>query len=348
MGRPRYESLGVYLPERIVSSTEIMERTVFPNTSILAGITGIKERRFRADNEDTLTLGAAAARACLEHSQYQPCDLDVVISASITQFHTPTETHIEPSTSFQLKQILEAPQALNFDVSNACAGMATGAYVLDGMIRSGMVRNGMIVSGECISPIAESAVKEIESIDDPQFASLTIGDAGAAFILDDKGTEDEGIDFIEMVSLAEFCHLCVGQLNERIGGVSMYSQIIGLFRAGAGELFSRCILDAVSKNGRTLNREDYDHVIFHQVSVQNIEKNVEYLKREFKLDVPRAFICADTVGNTASTSHTVALHQALKKGEVKPFDRILWVVQASGINLGVLSMSVGDLEVSSQ
>jgi 3-oxoacyl-[acyl-carrier-protein] synthase-3 len=345
VSRVRYESLGVYLPERVVRSDDMLAQMGFKSPNMLRGLTGIKERRFCDDDEHTLSLACRAAQACLERSRYDGSDLDVIVNASISCFHAPGQAYREPATSHCVAETLGASRALCFDVSNACAGMITGAYILESMIRAGSVRNGMVVSGECISPIARSAMKEVKTVTDPQFASLTVGDAGAAFVLDGQAGPGEGIDFIEMVTLAEFAELCIGRWNERVSGLSMYSNMGELGRAGAGENFSHYILETLAKHGRKLDQKDYDHVIFHQVSVQNIEKNVSYFKTRFGLELPDPLICAHDLGNTASTSHAVALHQALRDEKVGPGDRILMVVQASGINLGVLSMTVGELQV---
>lgn len=345
MNKTRYESLGIALPERVVHSDAMLAQMGFKAPKMLRGLTGIVERRFCDDDEHTLSIACQAARACLERSRYDGRDLDVIVSASISRLHTSREVYFEPATSHLVAETLGASRALCFDVSNACAGMITGAYILDSMIRAGAARNGMVVSGECISHIAKSAMKEVETINDPQFASLTVGDAGAAFILDGQAAPDEGIDFIEMVTLAEFAGLCIGRLNEQISGARMYSNIGELGRAGAGEDFSLYILDTLAKHGRKLDRNDYDHVIFHQVSVQNIKKNVHFFETRFDMELPSPLICADRFGNTASTSHAVALYEALRNEKVVPGDRVLMIVQASGINLGVLSMTIGALEV---
>ncbi|WP_078911747.1 hypothetical protein [Streptomyces sp. NRRL WC-3742] len=88
-----------------------------------------------------------------------------------------------------LAQELGLERAARFDVSNACAGMLTGVIVLDRLIRSGRARRGMVVSGEQLSTITATPVAEISDALDPQFASLTVGDAGAAVILAGDGAD---------------------------------------------------------------------------------------------------------------------------------------------------------------
>ena len=48
-------------------------------------------------------------------------------------------------------------------------------------------------------------------------------------------------------------------------------------------------------------------------------------------------------GNTSSTSHFVALWDNIKNGAIKPFDKILFGIQASGIVSGFASYTLDDL-----
>lgn len=343
MPEPRFESLGIYLPERRLRSDELMKGLPFRNPALLRGITGIVERRVRAPGEDSVVLATRAAEACLARSSYAAEDLDIVVSGSITHLHPEGVGRTEPPTSHSVAEALGAERAQCIDLSNACAGMLTAAMVLDGLIRTGAVRRGLVVSGECITPIAESAMRDVRSLLDPQFASLTVGDAGAAFVLDDRGRPEERIDFVEMVTLAEHAELCIGTLNHDHGGFSMYSQAGELTRVGSGADFSRTVIEALARHGRRLDREDYEHVVFHQVTLVNIKKHMRYFQDPCGLDLPNALISVDECGNTASTSHFVALERALRSEEVKAGDRVLFLAQASGINLGVLSARLGAL-----
>jgi 3-oxoacyl-[acyl-carrier-protein] synthase-3 len=346
MNQTRYESLGVYLPKHIIRSKDMLSSMSFKKPNMLHGLTGIVEHRAHAQDEHSLSLARRAAEACLERSRYDGSDIDVLINASITHFHTPEKICLEPAISHYIAQAVGAKHALCFDISNACAGMMTGAYILDSMIRAGMVKTGMVVSGECNSHAIRTAMVEVKDIKDPQFASLTLGDAGAAFVLDSASDHKGRIDFIDIVTFADFAELCIGSWNDRIGGISMYSDLAELDRVGAGERFSRFLLDLLAKHGRELDREHYDHVIFHQVSVQMVKKHFSYFASHFNnLDLPNPLISAHNRANTSTTTHTVALNDALRAGRVTQGDRILMVVQASGINLGLVSLTVGELEV---
>ena len=220
----RFESLGLYLPERTVTTQELVDRLQAPPVFALEQVTGIASRHVRGDGEDTLSMSLRAARDCLGRSRYRAEDLDVIISGAITRVKGEAEYFLEPAMSLWVKNALGATQALNFDVSNACAGMFTGVYLLENLIRTGVVKNGMVVCGECNSAISETAVREISSPFDEQFASLTVGDAATAVILDGEPSADDHVGFVEMISCTEAALLCLGKPSELTSGIALYTK----------------------------------------------------------------------------------------------------------------------------
>ena len=136
----RIESVGVKLPAGTLTTRELMSQTRHRTRIQLERLTGIHERHVVAPGETSLTLAAGAARDCLAHSQHQAQDIEMLISTSITRSSGRSWQTYEPPLSLSVKQAIGATQAVNFDLSNACAGMLTGVYILDHMIRSGAVR----------------------------------------------------------------------------------------------------------------------------------------------------------------------------------------------------------------
>ena len=99
------------------------------------------------------------------------------------------------------------------------------------------------------------------------------------------------------------------------------------------------------------NEWDYgiDWVIPHQTSVSAMETGQRKISSYF--GVRREY--ADRVllskyigkfGNTASTSHFVVLANAIRDGTIRKGDKVLLLMQASGIVLGLISVKLGDLK----
>jgi 3-oxoacyl-[acyl-carrier-protein] synthase-3 len=311
----------------------------------LKEITGIVSRRIRSDHENSLTMALNAAQTCLKNSRLKAADLDIVISCSITRFVDHNTHRFEPAMSLHIKREINAKKAIYFDVANACAGMFTGLFILDTMIKSGAVRNGMVVSGECISPITETAIAEIKNDYDPQFASLTVGDAGAAVILEKADNNSNTIDFFEMLSCAEYSHLCIGQPSDQSNKFALYTNNTQMHKSARLKIQSDFQIDALAKLDRKFKTENYDYVIQHQVGTKFISKVCDIAAQNVECPMPETIFTVDYTGNTASTAHFVVLYEFLKNKKIKKDAKVLFVPAASGFVTGCLSVTVNDLQV---
>ena len=339
--RSRLESLGVHLPEREVTTAELIASMAVAPMFDLEKLTGVKTRRWRAEDDDSFTLALAGAEICLARSRHRAEDLDIIIFTSITRFHKGMNFCAEPGFGLLLKNALGMREdALHFDITNACAGMMTGLQILDSMIRSGAVRSGMVVSGECITPITETALKEIKDPIDAQFASLTVGDSGAAIILEQANAEDH-IEFVDLFAIARFADLCFGMPSDRNPGVAMYTRAMELHSEVIQRL-PQTMANIAEKY--QVEASHFDSVIPHQTSSRAIRSALELCEATFG-KLPETCITLDRHGNTSSTSHFVVLEDYIRQGKINSGDRVLMLVLASGIIMGVVSMTIGDVGV---
>ncbi len=343
--RSRFESFGLYVPEKIVSTGELMGRLSheLPFTIDLERITGIKNRRWRSENESSLTIALNAANECLKNSRYRARDLDLVINTSISRTIEPDNYYLDPAMSLFIKKELGAHAAVNFDVNNACAGMVTGAFLLDNMIRAGVVKNGMVVSGECITPIAETALREICEPLDNQFASLTVGDAGAAFIMDASSGEREGVDYISVLTNAEHAHLCVGKPSDVSPGPAMHTRSREMHDARQYQYALYFLRKSFERYGK--NIEEYDYIITHQVTVGAVKTYLKAIAEVHGVMTLPTLMSVEDFGNTASTALFLVIYNALKQKKIKDGSRILLFSLASGIGYALVSFTMGKVEV---
>jgi 3-oxoacyl-[acyl-carrier-protein] synthase-3 len=343
--KTRFESIGIYLPENEMTTGELVGRMTNPPVFDLEQITGIKKRRVKSESDSTYSVAVNAAIDCFSRSKYLPQDIDVIISASICRTKEGTKGYFEPPISIYIKEKLKANNAITFDITNACAGMTTGAYILDNMIRAGVVKNGIVISGECITHIADTAVREIcEPVDD-QFASLTVGDSGAAFIMDTAEDESEGIDFMDFATCATYSDLCIGMPSEKGVGMAMYTRAQEMHKKDVIGLWPIFLDEVLEKQNLTYDPSHWDYIITHQVSVGTIKAYLKAAKNYFEKDMPADLRCVEECGNTSTTSHFVVLSKFLKDKTLKKGDRILIVTTASGLVCGFISFKLGKLEV---
>jgi 3-oxoacyl-[acyl-carrier-protein] synthase-3 len=335
----RIEAVGLALPERRLPTDEFMasRRHRFPLD--LEARTGIRERRECAEDEDTLTLAVDAARDCLSYSGYQAPELDMVVSCSISR-HDGDRSVGDPPFSLAIKEALGARDALNFDVSNACAGMLTGVHVLDNFIRRGAVRRGLVVSGEFITDIARNASQTAKTITSNQLASLTLGDAGAAVIMDRNPDGGEGVLASDIVTFARYRDLCVAGPSDDAPGNRMETDTALLHRAAIANS-PAFMVRIVERFG--IAPSDVDFLIPHQTAKPAIDAGIKHTMRRFKGWSGEVVYNVEDFGNTASTTHFAALYRLLREGRLQATDRVAMLVSASGLTIGGMVFTVGAL-----
>ena len=336
----RLESVWVKLPERRVTSRELMASARHHPHIDLERLTGIRERRVCAEGESSLSLAVDAARDCLARSRHAPDDLEMLICASITRSVGDTTHRFEPPLSLAIKDAIGARRATSFDLSNACAGMMTGVFVLNDFIRRGAIQCGMVVSGEFISGLGTTAALEIRSLYSRQLASLTLGDAGAAAIVERAPDGRPGILVAGFTTISEHSRLCLGMPSAHHREARMYTKARAIHRVAMqdappllGEVF-----------GQTgLRLEDIDYLIPHQTSARAIAAGERELRERFGAGPKHMVINVEELGNTASTTHFLALHRYLSEGRLREGDKVMLLALASGLEIGVIVLSMDEL-----
>jgi len=337
----RFESIGVSLPEHRVTTRELMATTKHHTRIDLERLTGIREHREASPVESSLSLAIAAARDCLSRSRYTGADLDMVIDASITRYIDGTTHQFEPPLSLSVKRAIGAPNATSFDLSNACAGMLTGVFLLNDMIRRGTIRRGMVVSGERITGLGTNAARSIRSILSPQLASLTLGDGAAAVIVDRAA--EPGILLAGFTTLAEHSRLCLGLPAFSHPGANMYTRARKIHEVAMAE-GPPLIEEILARGG--IHLADVDWLIPHQTSVRALKSGEKILAEQLCERPRHLVITVDEYGNTASTTLFIALHHHLAGHLFKRGDKILLLSVASGLEVGVVLLAMDELEAT--
>ena len=340
----RLAGAGRHLPETHLTTDELMATTRHRTHIDLERLTGIRERRVSVGDEDSYSLAAAAALDCLATAQQDPASLDVVISCSITKLRGGPTQWLEPTMSSAVACAIGAENAMTFDLSNACAGMLTGVTVLNNWIRQGTFERGLVVSGEYISQLGRNAARHIRNIMSKELASLTLGDAGAALLLERAPAGSAGISLAGFTTVADYSRLCLAYPRDHDPGARMFTNSRAIQQAAISNtpLLLREVLEAAD-----ISIHDIDHVITHQTSARAIRKGMAQMSVSFG-DSPRhdAVITVDRYGNTASTTHTVALVEELEAGHIRSGETIALIALASGLEIGVVLLTVDEDLVS--
>ena len=84
MPHPRISGVGMYVPERIVTNAELSALMDTSNEWILER-TGIEERRFFANEKDTVSgMAAHACQQALDMANKQAQEVDLIVFATLS------------------------------------------------------------------------------------------------------------------------------------------------------------------------------------------------------------------------------------------------------------------------
>ena len=336
----RIAGIGYQEPGATLTSEALLAGAAHHPHIDLERLTGIRSRHVVSPGEDSYTLALGAAQDCLLRAGRDAADVEMLISCSITRYRGGLVQRYEPPMSLAIKEALGAPGALSFDVTNACAGMLTGVFILNDFIRRGVIKCGMAVSGEYISGLARGAARDVRTILSPQLASLTVGDAGVAVLLERAAVGAPGIEVVSFTTLAEHSRLCLAYPSKSRPGATMYTKAQALQKMAIED--TPVLLEEVLHDSG-LNLADVDYVIPHQTSSRAIRKGLKALTERLGASPGHIVDNLADYGNTASTSHFVALYRYLQEGRFKKGDRVVLLALASGLEVGVVSFRMDEM-----
>jgi 3-oxoacyl-[acyl-carrier-protein] synthase III len=343
-GKMLIESLGVYLPSSVVSTDEILSGCKVALKFPLERVTGIQYRHVAGDNEFSVDLARHAILDCLNRSRHAPEEIDLIISCDTSHSTGFLEHSAEPSTALKLQRDFGLTNALAFDVTNACAGVFTALLIVQSLLETGAIHTALVVSGEHITHLVRTAQLEIENFRDPRLACLTLGDAGVAMILQRSLHGSAGFEAINLETLGQHSSLCIGKQTDRShGGAIMLTQ--------SGELARIAIEESVNRTLGALRSYGwfpaaFQHFIMHQTAKVAVDEVVKVLNRKAGQNVLHSRNTINNLqrrGNTATTTHFVALMDHVRAGRIESGQRVLFGIAASGITSGTALYTLDDL-----
>ncbi len=329
------ESVAHYLPDTVVTSEDV-ERRVFALTGfriprgLIARVTGVQERRFRASDEQTSDMAVQASRQALKRAQLDVTDVDLVVFASCTQDIT------EPATANIVQEKLGAVNAHVFDIKNACNSFLNGLDVVDALIRAGKVQTALVCVGETPSLSVNWRVNSSEKLRSC-IAGLTLGDAGGAAVL--RACPDgvgRGIKASAFRSFGDKWRLATV-----LAGGSLYGfrQRFGHFTGNPQALRQQAVKHIPMTVQSVLTAvgwspDDVDLVCSHQVTLDLVNTAA----RACGLDPDKCLVSITDCGNIAAASVPVGLSMAYEQGRLVSGSKVLMVGAASGFSVCALPL----------
>lgn len=316
---------GEYLPERCVESSELDRRWSKPEgwTRRHAGI----ERRYHvSEGETTSYMGARAAQDALDAAGLQAGEIDCIVSAcSVMEQAIPCSAVLIQRALGLGKSGIPA-----FDINATCLSFLAALDTMSMAVACGRYRRVLIVSSE----IPTAGLRQ----DDPETAML-FGDGAGAVLL---GTAAPGSDasilgthFETYSAGAELCRVRAGG-TRLVAGRDMQAFLDGAFFEMRGRPTYRmaaqwlpAFLERLFVRAEvTVDR--LKRIIPHQAS----GKALMHLQALLGLEEGKMVHVLGERGNQMAASIPVALHHAVRTGQVERGDTIALVGSGAGLSFG--------------
>jgi acyl-CoA:acyl-CoA alkyltransferase len=296
---------------------------------IIAMAAGVMERRYAPDGTSSSDLAVQAGERALAAACLQPAAVDLLIFASASH------DVAEPATANVVQAALGCEHAAVMDVKNACNSFLNGLDVAQAFIETGRAERVLVTAGERLSPTIKWSIEDNADLA-VRLAALTLGDAGAACVV--EATPDTERGLLPGVFESDGRHW---ELSTVLGGGSRYGADPErmFFECRSTELQRLAVERVPGVVTRALLKLDWDPddvalVVPHQVSRAVIQRVASLLG----FPVERCMVTLDRFGNTAAASIPLALDVALEEGRAGPGDKVLLVGGAAGFSAAVIPL----------
>jgi len=319
MIRSVVRGVGSALPRRVMKNAEF-EALLDTTDEWIAQRTGIRQRYVVSDDENTATLGEAAARAALDAAGLTPADIDLIILATAT----PNNTF--PATAVEIQERLGMRHGFAFDTQAVCSGFVYGINTADLYIRGGQVKRALVIGSETFSRILDWSDRT---------TCVLFGDGAGAVVLEAQegqgGISDRGILAASLRS--------DGSHRDKLyvdGGPST-TGTVGVLRMEGREVFKHAvgmITDVVEDVFRQtgVTADDLDWFVPHQANKRIIDASA----RKLGIADEKVIITVDLHGNTSAASVPLALAAGVESGRIKQGDLVLLEAMGGGFTWGAV------------
>ncbi len=311
--------VGHAAPAAVRANSEILK--AFPNRTEeeIVRLTGIRERRYAAENESATTLAATAVQHALAQAGMKADQIDGIIMATLI----PDQP--VPAMASALARQLGIPRVLAFDLNAACSGWLYALELGRSLILAGTAKNLIVVTAELLSRITNPS--------DHSTAFLFGDGAGAAILTGGQG----GHRLHQMGLSGDATQF---EAIQRLGGGArmpwpgapgcamedFYLQMDGT------AVFKHAVVGFAEQIEQTLAREnlkpdDIAWVVPHQAN----ERILKAVSKRVGIPYDKFVMTIAQYGNTSAASVSMALGWAAEEGIFNEGDRIIFCSVGAGL-----------------
>jgi 3-oxoacyl-[acyl-carrier-protein] synthase III len=320
--RSVFLGVGSYLPERVLTNTELAQR-VDTSDEWIVERTGIRERRIVADDEKTSDLAIRAAERALASAKRSADDIELIVLATAT----PDLTF--PATAARVQAALGVHRGAAFDLQAVCSGFVFALSTADALLARGHAKTALVIGAETFSRILDWTDRG---------TCVLFGDGAGAVVLEAQEECDAG----ERGVLSTFMRTD-GRMHDLLyvdGGPSETKTVGKLRMIGnavfrqAVEHISAAMLEACAK--ANLSIEAVDWFVPHQAN----QRILDGVARRLGIAAEKVVSTVATHGNTSAASVPLALDAAMADGRIRPGQLVLMEALGGGLTWGAALVRV--------
>ena len=311
---------GSYVPERVMTNAD-WSALVDTDDEWILSRTGIKERRFAADDQSTLDLAAFAAEAALADSGLTAGDLDEIIVASDTpEVYT-------PDTAAHLQHRIGAREVTAYDLGGSgCAGFVLALDIARARVRMANKRI-LVVGVELISRLMNWEDRTTCVLFGDGAGAVVVGDGPgvkAQILSAVAGTDGSAADILTLETGGTRRPFTLeeaqkgGQHDIVMNGREVYRHAVKRMSEAAEEV--------ISMAGR--QKKEVALVIPHQANLRILET----VREKLGLREDQVYVNVDRYGNTGSATVPLALDEARRTGRIDRGDLVVLTAFGAGFH----------------
>jgi len=323
MKKIRILGTGSYVPPKRLTNDDFQSMGLETSDEWIVKRTGIRERRIAEPYIATSDLAFEASKKALDMAGLKPEDIDLIVLGTITP-----DTNC-PAAANWLQAKLNAPQAINFDITAACSGYIYAMHIASQFIHSGSIKNALVVGAEVMSRVVNWKDRT---------TCILWGDGAGAAILtaDDKGHQllsthihtdgENGTDLLVPGGGSKVTPIT----KESVERGDHYLTMIGAnasFRVAVRH-FVESIMESVEFNN--LTTENVNWFIPHQANFRMFNS----IAKSIEVPIERFYVTLDRYGNSSSASCAIALDEAVRDGSIEESNHICMPVFGGGLTWG--------------
>lgn len=343
---------GSYIPSQIQKNSDFLNHTFLTNDGLpfdvenaeiiekFSSITGIKERRYATQDQNSSDLAAHAAIKAITDSKIDQETLDYIIVAhnfGDTRFGSKQSNSL-PSVASKVKAALgiKNPKCVAYDILFGCPGWIEGVIQAKAFIKSGMAKKCLVIGTETLSRVVDANDRD----------SMIFADGAGATIIQDSD-KSGGIMAHESVTYTdnnEVDMLFFGdsyETNNSDQFIKMQGRKVYEFALSRVPDAMKACLDQSGTSIQNLKK-----IFIHQANEKMDEAIVKRFYRLYKEKVPVDVLPMniETHGNSSVATIPTLFDQVLKGQkdghELAKGDVVLFASVGAGMNINAITYQI--------